>query len=281
MKRSSIIGLAAVLVAVHTAYGDPSITAAPTGEWDPGQLVWADLLTDDVESARQFYAEVFGWRFVGDDKYLRATNAGMPVAGIAHHEPRDPDTSEVAWVVSISVEDVDAAVAAVPGAGGKVLEGPQSVAKRGRYAIVEDGQGAVFVLLRSEQGDPPDRRSVDNEWVWAELWTRDPGGAKRFYGTVAGFESRDIQDSDDGSYTVLFNGGKPKTGIVELPWEDVFPHWLPYLRVGDVGKTIARIQQAGGHVLLAPGDEYDDGTVAIVSDPTGGVFAIQAQRRAQ
>lgn len=125
-------------------------------------------------------------------------------------------------------------------------------------------------MLRSEQGDPPDRRGVDNEWVWAELWTRDPGRAKRFYGTVAGYESRDIQESDDGSYTVLFNGGKPKTGIVELPWEDVLPHWLPYLRVADVGETIARIERAGGRVLLAPGEEYDDGTVAIVSDPTGG-----------
>jgi predicted enzyme related to lactoylglutathione lyase len=281
VKRSSIACIAAVLLAANPAAADPSITAAPTGEWDPGQLVWADLLTDDVESARQFYADVFGWQFVGDDKYLQASNAAVPVAGIAHHEPTDPDVSEVVWLVSISVEDVDAAAAAVPGAGGKVLEGPLGVAKRGRYAIVEDGQGAVFVLLRSEQGDPPDRRSVDNEWVWAELWTRDPGSAKRFYSAVAGYESRDIQEGDDGTYTVLFNGGKPKTGIVELPWEEVPPHWMPYLRVADVGQTIAKIEQAGGHVLLAPGEEFDDGTVAIVSDPTGGVFAIQAQRRAQ
>jgi predicted enzyme related to lactoylglutathione lyase len=280
LKRSSIIGLAAVLVAVHTAYGDPSITSAPTGEWDPGQLVWADLLTDDVAAARQFYAEVFGWQFVGDDTYLQASNKGMPVAGIAYHEPREPDVSEVVWLVSISVEDVDNAAAAVPGAGGQVLEGPSTVAQRGRYAVVEDGQGAVFAILRSEQGDPPDRKDIDNEWIWGELWTRVPERAEQFYAAVAGYDSREIQSSN-GSYTALVRGGKPRTGIVELPWDDVLPHWLPYLRVADVGETIGRVERAGGQVLLAPSAAHDEGTVAIVSDPTGGVFAIQAPRRAQ
>ena len=278
MKLSSIVFLAAVLLVVNPVAADPSITATATGRWDPGQLVWADLLTDDVEAARQFYADVFGWQFVGDERYLQASNAGVPVAGIALHAPRDPDVSEVAWLVSISVEDVDTALAAVPGAGGKVLEDPRTVAKRGRYAIVEDGQGAVFVALRSEQGDPPDRKNVDNEWIWAELWTRIPERAEQFYAAVVGYESRAIEDNGS-RYTALVRGGKPRTGIVELPWDDVLPHWLPYLRVADIADTIARIERAGGYVLLAPAEQHEN--VAIVSDPTGGVFAIQAPGRGQ
>ena len=56
------------------------------------------------------------------------------------------------------------------------------------------------------------------------------------------------------------------------------PRWLPYLRVTDIDQTIARVETAGDTVLLAPAEQYDEGSVAIVSDPTGGVFAIQAPR---
>ena len=49
----------------------------------------------------------------------------------------------------------------------------------------------------------------------------------------------------------------------------------------DIDQTIARIETAGGTVLLAPGEQYDEGSVAIVSDLRGGVFAIQAPRTAE
>ena len=281
MKTLSFLLLAATAFAANAADPVPPITTTASGAWDPGQLVWADLLTDDVARARKFYGDVFGWQFTGDDQYAQATNAGVPVAGIAFHEPRDPQVSEVAWLVSISVEDVDAAATAVPGAGGTVLEAPRTVADRGRFAIVEDAQGAVVVLLRSSQGDPPDRRSVDNEWIWGELWTRDRDQASRFYGKSIGYDSRTVTEADGTGYTVLLRDGKPKTGIVELPWDSVPPNWLPYLRVADVAATIERIEAAGGYVLLQSRDESDKGIVAVVSDSTGGAFAIQSPRKAR
>lgn len=80
---------------------------------------------------------------------------------------------------------------------------------------------------------------------------------------------------------MLLKGGKPKTGIVQLPWDNVTPNWLPYLRVADLTATVARVRSAGGSVLLAPSMAFDEGRVAIVSDPTGGAFAIQARRAVQ
>lgn len=278
MKYSLPLLFATIALAANAADPAPPIVATPTQTWDPGQLVWVDLLTDDVSAAKDFYAAVFDWRFVGDDKYAQASHAGAPVAGIAYHEPRDPEVSEVAWLVSVSVADVDAAAGAVTGAGGEVLEAPRNVPERGRFAIVEDDQGAVVVFLRSAQGDPPDRRSVDNEWIWAELWAPDPDGAAEFYRATVGYDAKTITEPDGSDYVVLVHGGKPKTGIVRLPWDEVTPHWLPYLRVAEVGRAIERIMAAGGRVLLPPRQEFDQGTVAIVSDPTGGVFAIQAPR---
>ncbi|MFW2405891.1 MAG: VOC family protein [Gammaproteobacteria bacterium] len=283
MKKLLLTFLAAGTLAwcAHADELVPPITATPTQTWDPGQLVWADLLTDDVDAAKAFYSKVFAWDFVGDNQYAQASHGGVPVAGIAFHAPHDPNVSEVAWLISISVDDVDAAVNAASGAGGTVLEAPRSVPERGRFAIIEDNQDAVLVLLKSAQGDPPDRRSVDNEWIWAELWTPDTAVAADFYAAAVGYEAKTITENDGGRYTLLTHGGAPKTGIVPLPWENVEPNWLPYLRVADVGDTIERVENAGGQVLLPPRKENDDGRVAIVSDPTGGVFAIQARRAAQ
>jgi predicted enzyme related to lactoylglutathione lyase len=281
MKKRSLTTLSAIAVCATALAADPvpPIVASPTQDWNPGQLVWADLLTPDVAAAKRFYSAVFDWQFAGDDQYSQASHDGVPVAGIAFHVPRDPDVSEVAWLVSVSVEDVDAAAAAVAGAGGQVLEAPRTVPDRGRFAIVEDDQEAVIVLLRSTQGDPADRRSTDNEWIWAELWTPDPNRAAEFYRATIGYDARTITDSGGSEYVVLVHDGKPKTGIVRMPWDKVEPHWLPYLRVADVSDTVARVEAAGGVVLVAPRAEFDDGSVAIVSDPTGGVFAIQQRRQ--
>jgi predicted enzyme related to lactoylglutathione lyase len=261
----------------------PSITTAPTETWDPGGIVWADLLTDDVATARAFYSGVFGWQFIatGEDEYLQATNNGKPVAGIAYHAPRDPKVSEVVWLVSISVDDVDVSAAAVSDAGGEILESPRNVPNRGRFSIVADNEDAVLVFLKASGGDPINTRSVDNEWIWAELWGRDPGSAAQFYAATVGYESKVVVDTAGDDYRVLLRNGKPKTGIVKLPWDDVDSHWLPYLRVADVGATVERVKSAGGKVLVAPSMDYDEGRVAIVSDPTGGVFAIQSRRSAQ
>lgn len=281
MKKRNLTALCAVAICTTALAADPvpPIIASPTQTWDPGQLVWADLLTPDVAAAKRFYSSVFDWQFSGDEQYAQASHAGVPVAGIAFHVPRDPDVGEVAWLVSVSVDDVDAAAAAVIDAGGKVLEAPRTAPDRGRFAIVEDDQEAVVVLLRSAQGDPPDRRSTDNEWIWAELWTPDPNRAAEFYRSTVGYDVKTITASGGSEYVLLVHDGKPKTGIVRMPWDKVEPHWLPYLRVADVSDTVARVEAAGGAVLVAPSEEFDDGSVAIVSDPTGGVFAIQQRRQ--
>ena len=258
----------------------PPITTSSTGVWDPGQFVWADLLTDDVAAASEFYAAVFGWRFetTDDDEYVQATHNGEPVAGIAYHVNPDQEAREVLWLVSVSVDDVDSAVIAAVDAGGKLLEAARDVPGRGRFAVIADNEGAPLVMLKADGGDPAMRRTVDNEWIWAELWATNPDGSAQFYESALQFKAHKVSDPGGDDYIVLVRNGKPKAGIVKLPWNDVQPNWLPYLRVADVADSIERIRSAGGDLLVEPSNEYDEGRVAIVSDPTGGVFAIQARR---
>ena len=45
------------------------VTDTPTGIHHQGKFVWNDLLTDDVETAREFYGQLFGWTFTQQGRY--------------------------------------------------------------------------------------------------------------------------------------------------------------------------------------------------------------------
>ena len=45
--------------------------------------------------------------------------------------------------------------------------------------------------------------------------------------------------------------------------------------VADVIATVKAVEKAGGEVLLAPQKDGFNDDVAIIADPTGGVFALQ------
>ena len=97
--------------------------------------------------------------------------------------------------------------------------------------------------------------------------------AKAFGMSVIGY---DVSQADSGT-TVLSSSGTPRATIVEIPWEDVTPNWLPYVLVESVEETLQLITANGGSVLVTSEQVPDDsGTpAAMVADPTGGVFAIQ------
>ena len=273
-------GLAATLLATLcgcAATAVPPISETPTALVEPGRLVWIDLLTHDVERARTFYEGVFGWdvQTTPDPGYRQILSHGRPVGGIFDHQPRDPKVSETQWLMSMSVEDVDAAAATTRAAGGRVLVGPANLPGRGRHVVVSDPSGATLVLLRASGGDPREVEVRDGEWWFGELWTRDIDAAARFYRDLAALEAKVLRDDDGDEYVVLGSQGKARAGVALLRWPDVLPNWLPYIRVGDVSLTLERIEAAGGATLLAPAPDFYRGRVAIVSDPTGGVFAIQ------
>ena len=240
-----------------------------------GEVVWADLVTPNVEAAVTFYEDVFGWQARrGDDPgYVELTHDGEVICAVALLNEPGHETDPSSWLVSISVADVDDAAAVFVSRGGELLEPAQEFPDRGRFAVVSDDQGAVLMLLRSSGGDPVRRDYPADRWAWAELWTRDVPAAAAFYESVIGY---DVTHAENGT-TVLSSSGTPRATIVELPWEDVPPNWLPYVLVESVEKTLQNITTNGGSVLVTSDQvPNDSGTpAAIVADPTGGVFAIQ------
>ncbi|NNJ66095.1 MAG: VOC family protein [Xanthomonadales bacterium] len=246
----------------------------------PGAMVWMDLLTDDVAAASRFYAEVFGWSVERSDDggYAYATLDGRPVAAIAAYED-DLGEVEGLWIPSFAVADVDRAAAAVTANGGSVLEPPEDLAGRGRYVLVADPAGAVLMLLRASGGDPKPAEAA-KRWLWSELWTDDVPAATAFYEAVLGYRTVAVRDGDGSAFQVMGRDQRPYASVVESPLPGVEPAWLAYLLVDDVDKTARKVLKAGGAVLVPPQRDGFNEDVAIVADPTGGVFALQ-QRRAK
>ena len=250
------------------------ISAAPSGEVHNGKLVWVDLITTDPQKAANFYATVFAWQpqYFSDKNYIELSHDGRIISSIVFYEDNQTVDGDARWLVSISVRDVDVAVQKAVENGGSVLEPATDLPDRGRYSVIGDAQGAVLMLLRATGGDPVDDTPMLGEWGWAELWTDDPEEAVSFYQAIAGYDALRFPDSKGGERTVLGTDGKARATIVSLPWDDVEPNWIPYMPVADAAATLQRIVAAGGAVLMQSGGAA---AVAIVMDPTGGVFAIQ------
>ena len=258
-RRAALLALALGLV--------PGVALAQDGP----RLGWVELLTEDSRAAAQFYAGLFGWAIEGhsDGKYRLRLN-GELVGGITQIENRDGE-DHTTWLLGVTVPAVRDAVVATRDNGGRVIRDQSRTADGGEWAVIEDGQGAELLVytggLRIE-GDPAPGR-----WAWAELWTTEPDAARDFYGAVVGWDLEEVEHPD-GTYLSFTHDGDLRAGVVPITGERVDPGWAPYIGVTDVAATVARAEELGGEVLLAPGADVYGGRVAILRDPTGVGFLV-------
>jgi uncharacterized protein len=115
-----------------------------------GAFSWCELMTTDTSAAKEFYARLFGWGIVD-----------RPVAGMMYHVlnigdrevgglmamPPDVPPMPPSWGVYVTVDDVDAAAKLVEELGGKVKYPPTDIPDVGRFALIQDPQGAVLSII--------------------------------------------------------------------------------------------------------------------------------------
>jgi len=116
-----------------------------------GTFVWDELLTTDVDDAKRFYGEVFGWtsedKPMGPATYTIFKRAGDTDVGGLMQRPRED--IPVHWTTYIATQDADATVARAKELGATILSEPMDVPKMGRFAIIQDPTGAVFGIWQS------------------------------------------------------------------------------------------------------------------------------------
>jgi predicted enzyme related to lactoylglutathione lyase len=261
------------------------VTPVPTNEYHNGKLVWVDLVTTDTKKAVKFYSDAFGWqpKYYDDENFIEMLHDGRVICSIIRYDTGLAVDGDARWLVSISVDDVDAAAGLAREHGGEILESATELPGRGRYSVVRDPHGAILMLLRATGGDPADldQHVTLGEWGWAELWTDDQAGAVAFYKAVVGYGSMRVAEPDGEERVVLGSGSTPRATVVQIPWDDVEPNWIPYIPVASIDAALKNISDAGGAVLVRSSETDEERPAAIVMDPTGGVFAIQEVRSKQ
>ncbi|GAB3038238.1 VOC family protein [Bowmanella dokdonensis] len=120
-----------------------------------GAFSWAELMTQDPESARGFYGELFGWQFdsmdMPDGHYHVARIGENKIAGVMAI-PAQAAGTPPHWGNYVTVEDVDALPARVEMLGGTMLVQPTDIPGVGRFMLFQDPQGATLSAITYAQG---------------------------------------------------------------------------------------------------------------------------------
>ena len=119
-----------------------------------GAVAWCDLMTSDLDAAKNFYARVFGFGFdeseadMGEDAYLIFSVPGgqRPAGGIGAL----PTQTQPVWSVCFATDDVDDAARRVTDAGGSVLAQPYDFAY-GRLIGVTGPDGEPFAMMSGDE----------------------------------------------------------------------------------------------------------------------------------
>lgn len=121
-------------------------------------------------------------------------------------------------------------------------------------------------------------RSLPGKFIWFDLATEDPAGARAFYGTVFGWKFREVRESASPYALIEHAGGKVGGLIwVKRPKGAVAgARWLSLISVGDPARAARYVREAGGKVLVEPDAVPGRGTHAVFRDPEGAVFGVLA-----
>lgn len=112
------------------------------------------------------------------------------------------------------------------------------------------------------------------KFVWFDYIAPDTKKAQAFFGEVFNWKAQEVP-MPGGSYTMIALGDQTIGGYTTTPQgAPPIGHWLPYLGTTDAARSAAQIKSLGGTVHKDPFKVADVGTMAIVGDSGGGVFAL-------
>ena len=264
----------------------------------PGVPCWIDTSQPDPESAVDFYSGLFGWEFEdvmppgSPGKYFIARLHGGDVAAVGSQSEGAPPMA--VWNTYVWVESADETASKVLEAGGSVLTDPFDVMDAGRMAVLADPAGAAFCAWQAKAHRGARIVNEPGSLNFNNLNTRDPEGAKSFYGSVFGWETLGLggatmwtlpgygdhlEQIDPGVRERMAQTGAP-TGFEDVvaslnPIPDdqpqTPPHWSVTFAVDDADATARRATELGGQVTVEP---FDAPWVrmTVISDPQGATF---------
>jgi uncharacterized protein len=255
------------------------------GKAGPSNFVWYELMTPDTKAAEAFYRGVVGWGadtqpgMTSGESYTILKAGEVPVAGILA-KPKESFTggAKPGWMGYIGVDDVEAYTKRVQDAGGKVHRLVREIPSVGRFSVVADPQGTVFVLFQAKAGAerPPQPDAATPGYAsWHELHAVDGKSAFEFYSGMFGWKKADALDMGPmGTYQIFATDGAPLGGMMTAADQANRPGWIYYFNVESADAAAARIGERGGKVLMGPHEVPGGSWIVQGIDPQGALFAV-------
>jgi uncharacterized protein len=244
------------------------------------KFVWHDLMTTDTKAAVAFYSAVIGWKpqdsgMPGSEYTLFHADEAM--AGGLMAIPEDQKGMPPCWTGYIGVDDCDAWTKKVADKGGKVWKEPQNIPGVGRFSVVADPHGAVFILMAdaSQQDTPEIPMDTKGCFSWNELFAGDVNEAVDWYAALFGWTKDEAHDMGGFTYHTLKTGGATSSvGMMTKMPDMPVPFWNYYVWVEGVDDAAVRVRDNGGEILMGPHEVPGGAWVLSCKDPQGAYFNL-------
>jgi predicted enzyme related to lactoylglutathione lyase len=242
--------------------------------YNPGEPIWVDLGTPDLDATIAFYGSLLGWTAEkGPAEFGGYTNFSKDGRKVAGAMPLMQEGQPPVWTTYICTDDADKTTALVADNGGTVHAPPMDVGTLGRMAIYGDPAGAFFGAW--QPGDHLGAETIDDEgtFAWTELSSRDQKKAQPFYSALFGWDPKVAE-----GYTEFQLGGRSVAGGMDMPEmvpAEVPSYWMPYFAASDPDAKAKQAADLGGTILV-PGMDFPGGRFSVVQDPHGSAFGLLA-----
>jgi uncharacterized protein len=248
-----------------------------------GKFIWYDVMTPDTKAAAKFYSDVIGWTaqehpMQDGGSYTIFSKGQTMVAGLmAIPEEMRAQGVPPCWSGYIGTDDVDAEAKRVTAAGGSVKRPPTDIPNVGRFAVVADPGGAVFLLFKpnGEEEPKPLAPMTPGHIGWHELVAGDPEREFKFYAGLFGWTKDKAHDMGPmGVYQTFATGGLPVGGMMKVCAQIPHPIWSYYIAVESVHAAADRAVTRGAQVLNGPMEVPGGAWIVQARDPQGAHFAM-------
>ncbi len=126
------------------------------------RVIHFEIQADDIERAKKFYEKVFGWKV---EKMMGADQGGMDYWGLTTGPDGTPginggmyqrpkDRKLTTFDCTITVDDIDKAIAEVKKSGGKIRQEKMEIPHVGLFAGGIDTEGNIFGLMQPTEWKP-------------------------------------------------------------------------------------------------------------------------------
>ena len=248
-----------------------------------GTFIWYDVMTTDTKAAAKFYGDVIGWGtqehpMQDGGTYTILSKGPTMVAGLmAIPEPMRAQGVPPCWSGYVWVDDVDAEAQRVKAAGGAIRREPADIPGVGRFAVVSDPGGAVFLLFKpnTNEEQKPVAPMTPGHIGWHELMAGDLDREFAFYSKLFGWTKDRAHDMGPmGPYQIVAIGGTPCGGMMKAGAQVPHPAWNYYIAVDSVAAAADRAFTRGGKILNGPMEVPGGAWIVQARDPQGAAFAM-------